>query len=204
MAWMIVAAVLSPVVLMTHPYHQTFQFFHVALFLLWIFVARTVLEWGAGHAVRRIAIVAAVVVCAIPSTLHYLNVKWHDDQHPFAGLSVDAYAVVERLRQADPDRTVVMQHYPDRPSLITILAERRSLLAWARYARDSGPLKADIDVFFNSLGGNANNSIALLERHHVTHVLETVGVDKIDPALLRRLEPVLVTPTYRLYAVHGG
>jgi len=201
MAWMIVAAVLSPVVLMTHPYHQTFQFFHVALFVLWIFVARAVFAWGCGHPARQIAIVAVVILCAIPSTLHYLNVKWHDDQHPFAGLGDDADAVVESLRQTDPDRTVVMQRYPDRPSLITLLAERRSLLAWARYARDSGPLKADIDAFFASSTGDPGRSWSLLTRNHVTHVLETVGGDRIHPDVLRSLHPILVTPTYRLYAV---
>ncbi len=201
MAWMIVGGAMSPLVLMTHPYHQTFQFFHVTLFLLWIFVARAVFDWTGEGTRRRMVLSTAVVLCAIPSTLHYLQVKWHDDQHPFAGIGADALAVVERLRQEDPDRTVVMQRYPDRPSFITVLAERRSLLAWARYARDSGPLKADIDAFFNSSARDPREGWSLLARNHVTHVLETVGGDRIHPDVLRSLHAILVTPTYRLYAV---
>lgn len=202
MAWMIVLGAAAPLAVISRPYHQTFQFFHVGLYLLWLFVARTLIEWTDGHTWRRATAGALVVALAIPSTLHYLDVKWHDDRHPFAAVGADAFRVIDYLRLEDPDHTVLVQHYPDRPSLLSMLAERRTLLGWARYARDSGSLREEIDAFFDSARrGQPEDARSFLTRHHVTDVLETVGGDRIHPDVLRSLHLVVDTPTFRLYTV---
>jgi hypothetical protein len=204
MAWMIVTGVASPLLLISHPYHQTFQFLHLSLYLLWIFVALTVFDRTRGQPWRRAVVIAAVILSTTPSTLHYLLVKWSDDRHPFVSVDADALTVVDYLRREDPDHTVLIQHYPDRPFFISLLAERRTVLAWARYARDSAPLRAEIDAFFDSARGDPTGARSILTRHHVTHVLETVGSDHIHPDLLRSLRPLVITPAFRLYAVPPG
>lgn len=201
MAWMIVVGVVSPFFLISQPYHQTFQFLQLSLFLLWIFAARAVFLVTDGHAWQRAAVVAAVVMAALPSTVHYLQVKWHDDRQPFAIVDPDLMTVIDYLKRQDPDRTVLLQHYPDRPCLACTLSERRTVLAWARYARDSAPLRAEIDAFFTSHGAGPEQAWAILTRHEVTHVLEAVGNDRIHPDVLQSLQVVVVTPTLRLYAV---
>jgi hypothetical protein len=201
MAWMIVGGAMSALVVVTQPYHQTFQCFHVSLYLLWIFVAKTVLERTALLPARRLVAVGVVMLLAVPSTFHYLGVKWHDDEHAYAVLDRDALAIVDSLQRTDPERTMVLGHYPDNPSFIAVLAERRTVLAWARYARNSGAVRADIDRLFRSADDPASDPWTLLAQHRVTHVVEAVGRDRIRPDFLASLQPVLVTPTYRLYAV---
>jgi hypothetical protein len=201
LAWIVVAGAASPLVIVTRPYHQTFQVFHLSLYVLWLFVAREVVETAGRQRPRQIATVALVLVCAMPATIHYLQVKWRDRAYSFARVGADERKVVERLRTEDPSKTILLTHYPDRPSMIQILAARRSVLAWARYARDTAPLQAEIDWFFRSSGAPPEDAWWFLARSGATHVLETVGVDRINPVVLAALTPVVQTDSLRLYEV---
>jgi hypothetical protein len=200
LAWIVVAGAASPLFVVTQPYHQTFHVFHLSLFVLWLFVAREIIDATRAHAWRRAAIIVAVLACATPSTLHYLQDKWTDGERPFAYVGIGEQLVAERLR-AEPPGTVLLAHYPDRPSLISILAERRVVLAWARYARNVAPLQAEIDDFFQSEHRSFGEAQSLLARSGATHLLETVGIDHINPELLARLAPVVSTGSLRLYEI---
>jgi hypothetical protein len=201
LAWIVVAGAASPLFVVTQPYHQTFHVFHLSLFVLWVFVAREIVDATRAHAWRRAALIVAVLACATPSTIHYLQGKWTDGERPFAYVGISEQLVAKRLRAEPSTGTVLLAHYPDRPSLISILAERRVVLAWARYARNVAPLQAEIDGLFQSEHRSFAEAQAALARSGATHLLETVGVDRINPELLARLVPVVSTGSLRLYEI---
>jgi hypothetical protein len=142
-----------------------------------------------------------VVAIAVPSTIHYLEVKWHDVRHPFWTFTRDGLAVVDVLRREDLESTVVTHRFPGGASIFAVLSERRVLLAWAAYARgvQARVLEAEIDDFFHDATADPHKSWSML-RHHRTHVIEITG-DRINPRIREQLTPVLVTPMYRLLAV---
>lgn len=199
LAWTIVAGAAIPLGVVTEPYHQTFHPYHASLYLLWVFVACEAVGRTRGWHLGDGAVIAAVIIAAVPSTVHYLQVKWTDVG--FAHIDRDVSLIADRLRQEDPARTVFLQRYPQGPSFVSLLAGRRTVLAWAQYTRNTAPLAAEIDQFFQSAAGDPAEAWSTLIAHHVTHVVETVGRDRIHPDVLGRLEPLLVTGTLRLYAV---
>ncbi len=199
LAWTIVAGAAFPLVVVTEPNHQTFHTYHTSLFLLWIVAARDVLRWTRHSWWARGLLVAAVLIAALPSTVHYLRLKWTDPL--FGHINRDTFTVADRLRQEDFARTVLLHRYPQGPSFVALLAERRTVLAWAQYARASAPVAEEVDQFFQSADGNAAGAWSTLIRYRVTHVVETVGRDHIHADVLCRLRPLLVTRTLKLYAV---
>jgi hypothetical protein len=201
LAYTIVAGALSPLFVVTQPYHQTFNMYQATLYLLWLFVASEAVRWTRGSAGRGVLIVTAILAIAVPSTVHYLRVKWGD--YAFAGVNEDTHQLANRLRLEDPERTVLLHRYPQGPSFLVILAGRRTVLAWASYSRGMVPVEEEIDYFFQSAERDPMPAWQTLRRHHVTHIVETVGRDRIHPLVLQRLHPVLSTPTLRLYAVPG-
>ena len=199
MAWSTVAGAAIPLAFVTDPYHQTFHPFHIGLFFLWIFTARAVVEWGQGRRWRTAVAVAAVVLVAVPSTVHYLRLKWSDVEFGF--ITNDTVAVADFLRAQDPARTVFIARYPQGPSFLTLFSERRTVLAWAQYVRNSYVLQQEIEQFFQSAKFSPAPAWELLRYYHVTHVIETVERDHIHAAVRCRLQPVFTTPTLRVLAV---
>ena len=201
LAWMVVAGALVPLVIVTSPYHQTFMFFQAGLFVLWIFVARMVVPRGPHAGWRRPVASALVVALAIPSTVHYLHEKWTDRRHLFATIDAEALVIVNALRATDRDRTVVLHRYPSGPSFFSMLSERRVVLAWAPYERESQPLERSVNDFFRSAdGARPEQAWRTVVDNHVTHVVVNEA-DNVHPEVLCRLQPVIATHHYRLYAV---
>jgi hypothetical protein len=198
-AWTIVAGAAIPIVVVTDPYHQTFHTFHASLYLFWMFTARTVIAWGRPQRWRTALAVAATLAIAVPSTVHYLRFKWSDVEFGF--VTNDMAAVGEYLRHEDPSRTVFIARYPQGPSFITLYSTRRTVLAWAQYTRGTEVLQDEIDRFFQSADQNPESAWKTLMRYHVTHVVETIGRDRIHEDVRCRLEPILETKTLRLLAV---
>jgi hypothetical protein len=198
LAWTIVAGAAFPLVVITEPYHQTFHTYQTSLYLLWIFVAFEAFRWGTTRR-RRVLVAALLMIAAVPSTVHYLHVKWRDSG--FAAINRDSYDIATRLRQEDFAHTVFLERYPQGPSFIGLLAERRTVLAWAGYSRDALGDIDEINQFFTSADGDPAVALKILERFHVTHVVETVGRDHIHPRVMCHLTALLYTPTLRLYAV---
>jgi hypothetical protein len=199
MAWSSVAGAAIPLAFVTEPYHQTFHPFHLGLFFLWIFTARTVVDWGRGQRWRTAVAVTAVVLVAVPSTVHYLRLKWSDVEFGF--ITNDTVKVGDFLRSQDPARTVFIARYPQGPSFLTLFSQRRTVLAWAQYVRDSAILQDEIEQFFQSAKFSPAAAWELLRYYHVTHVVETVDRDHIHEAVRCRLQPVFTTPTLRVLAV---
>lgn len=69
-----------------------------------------------------------------------------EDRRVFEGIGT-----ILELGQQEFDRTIFLQRYPQGPSFVSILAERRTVLAWSHYARGSEPL-AEEDRRVLSLG----------------------------------------------------
>lgn len=185
LAWSIVAAYLASTFIVSVPYHETVQIHQLALFLMAVFAAQGVM------AVRnpRTRVVTALVVTAlaVPSTLQYVQRKWQDaTRPPLALASTDDVAAAGFLRDSDPDRTVLLHDRPNDPTLLGILAERRSVLSWAGYVRGSGERRADVEAFFAS--PDAATATAILKKYRPTYVVEYLDRDKINPQVRDQLE----------------
>jgi len=199
MAWTTVAGLAIPIVFVTDPYHQTFHPFHLGLYFLWIFAARAAIEWGRGQRWRTAVAAVALITVAVPSTMHYLRLKWSDVEFGF--ITNDTVEVAEFLRSQDPARTVFIARYPQGPSFLTLFSERRTVLAWAQYVRGSRVLQEEIDEFFQSAKFSPTAAWDLLRYYHVTHVVEAIDRDHIHEDVRCRLQPVFTTRTLRVLAV---
>jgi len=200
-AWVVVAGIAIPFVLVTEPYNDTLQFYQVGLYPLWIFVAATLIALaGKDRTLGSVAIAAAIAV-SLPSSVHYLSRKWHDNARPaLAALTKTEIDIANYLRTRDPDTTVVLNNRPLEPSPLTVLSERRVVLAWGRYAVGSGERLREVEAFF---GGSrtVENTLAILRKHRVTHVIVHTGRDRVPPDVIAMLKPVMGDDEVKLYEV---
>jgi hypothetical protein len=203
LAWIVVAGVAIPCVIATEPYNDTLQFHVTGLYVLWIFTAvalNDLLERRA--AVGRVALVA-VLVLALPSSLHFLARKWGDGgREPRVAMTREERTVAEYLRNFDPDTTVVLHDRPLAPSLTTIVAARRVVLGWdVSYSAVGGEGRLrDVNAFYASADGNPAEAMDILRRYAVTHVIVRAD-DRVHPAVIDGLRPLLRLPGVSLYAV---
>jgi hypothetical protein len=197
-AWMVVAGVTIPFVIVTIPYHQTLHFYQMALFLLPVFVARVLSRLSPG--VRELAVAATLLVAA-PTTSHYLWRKWTDEQRPFAVATAAHQQIAGYLRTLDHESTVILHNRPQDPSLLAILSERRTVLAWWRYVRGSDARRGEVERFFRSSTGDPVRALRVLRTYEVTHVVEDVRGDRIHPDVRARLKPIMRAEQLVLYEV---
>ena len=208
LAWIVVAGVAIPFVVVTDPYVDTLQFYLTGLYILWLFVAVALAALTARNAAAGGVAIALVFALALPSSLHYLSRKWTDDQRaPKASLSREELTIADYLRaNTDPETTVVLHDRPLSPSLMTIVSERRIVLGWdVKYSAVGGEARlADVDALFSSADrgpAGAADAWATLQRYKVTHLLVRNTSDRVSPMLLARLRPVLTFDAVSLYAV---
>ena len=197
-AWMVVAGVAIPFVIVTIPYHQTLHFYQMALFVLPLFVARAL--WRLSPGPRTLAVAVTFLVAA-PTTGHYLWRKWTDDRRPFAVATTAHQEIAARLRFLDHESTVVLHARPQDPSLLTILSERRTVLAWWRYVRGSDARRNEVEQFFRSAGGDPDRALRTLRAYEVTHVVQDVRRDRIHPEVIARLRLIVRADALVLYEV---
>jgi hypothetical protein len=201
LGWIVTVGVLLPFVIVTEPYHDTLQFYQTALFVLWIFTARMVLRPGRVP-VGRAALIVLTVALAVPSSLHYVREKSGDGpRHLLARLGPGELRIADYLRGLDPARTVILHDRPLEPSLLSIVSERRTVLAWARYVTGSEARRHDVERFFASDDRSTGADLETLRRYEVTHVVERPGRDRIDPAVLAHLRVVIKALDATLYEV---
>jgi hypothetical protein len=108
--------------------------------------------------------------------------------------------IAEYLRGKDPVSTVVLNNRPLEPSLLTVLSERRVVLAWGRYAVGSGERLGEVNAFY---GGSrtTENTLNILKKHNVTHVVVHPGRDRVPADVLAKLRVVMGDDEVRLYEV---
>ncbi len=206
LAWTAVAGVAVPFVVATDPYVDTLQFYQAGLYVLWIFTATTLMSLTFRPFIR-IAVVTLAIAASVPSSIHYLAMKWTDDRRPpVAALNRDEIVVADFLRTTDPTTTVFLDDDPTVPSLVAILAERRTVLAWGRtyYAVGSATRAREVNRFFQSAARTPEVAIDVLRRHHVTHVIVRADRDHVHSGALAQLKPLLQLPTLTLYGVPSG
>jgi len=145
-----------------------------------------------------------LIAVAVPSTGHYLRRTWTDHRRPYAQITRTELPIVALLRKSDPERTVVLHNRPRRSTLVRILAERRSLLAWSNYARGSDQRRMDVEAFFASASGSAAQASDVLQRYRPTHVLEYRKVDRIHPEVRARLQLLFQNADVALYAARAS
>jgi hypothetical protein len=153
--------------------------------------------------IGAVAVVATIAV-ALPSSSHYLERRWTDQQRPArVDLSASEIKIAEYLRnKTDPETTVILHDRPLSPSLTTILAERRIVLGWdVTYSAVGGQDRLrDVSRFFSSAAGNPDAAFESLGRLHVTHVIVRDD-DRVHPAVLARLHMLMQFPGAALYSV---
>jgi hypothetical protein len=83
---------------------------------------------------------------------------------------------------------------------MAVLSERRIVLAWSRYAVGSGERLGDVNAFY---GGSRTleNTLNILRKYHVTHVLVHPARDRVPPEALAKLTLVMGDNETKLYAV---
>lgn len=199
LAWMALAGVGLPFVLVTDPYNDTLQFYQTGLYLMWIFTAVAIVSM---RGTRRPLAIAAAFALALPPSIHFLRDKWNDDPlHPMAGAARGERLIAEYLRGLDRDRTVMLHDRPAAPSLLVILSERRSVLSWAPYVTGSEERRADVEQFFGSADGDPQQALETLTKYDVTHVVVRRQRDRVHPQVLASLRQLLGTPEAILYEV---
>lgn len=200
LAWTIVAAVVPPFVISIAPNsYETMHFHQLTLFLLPIFVARAVMSSPSNA--RRVAAAALIIAVSLPSTVHYVHRKWRDGERPHTEFLAQEARVAELLRQYDPDRTVFLHNQPRRASLVAVVSERRSVLAWGGYVRNSRVRERDINRFYRSADSTDAEALTVLHTYQPTHVVAYPATDRIHPAVLGRLRVVFRSPDVVLYEV---
>jgi hypothetical protein len=197
LAWSVVAALVTSTFIVSIPYHETTQVHQLALFLMAIFAAKGVTSWRNQR--TRFATAVIAIALAIPSTLQYLHRKWNDREHLLVATSRGEETIASFLRSTDPERTVVLHDRPNDPTILGILSERRSVLAWSGYVRGSEARLRDVDAFFAS--PDAAEAMEILRRYHPSHVVEYAGRDHINPTVRDRLQFVLQAHDVTLYRV---
>jgi hypothetical protein len=200
-AWVVVAGIAIPFVLVTEPYNDTLQFYQVGLYVLWIFTAAALMGLVRKDRTLGSVAIAAAIAVSLPSSVHYLSRKWHDGERPaLAGLTKMEIDIADYLRTRDPETTVILNNRPLEPSPLAVLSERRVVLAWGRYAVGSGERLREVEAFF---GGSrtVENTLAILRKHHVTHVVVHTGRDRVPPEVIGMLKPVMGDDEVKLYEV---
>ncbi len=200
-AWGVVAGIAIPFVIATEPYNDTLQFYQVALYLLWIFTAAALASVLATRRLFAAIVVLAALVASLPSSAHYLARKWHDDDRPaLAALTQMEMQIADYLRAEDPQATVVLNDRPLDPSLLAVLSERRLVLAWGRYAVGSGERLGEVNAFYSG-SRTLENTLAILRKHAVTHVVIHKARDRTAADVLQRLRLVMGDQDVELYEV---
>jgi len=173
--------------------------------VMWIFTAYWLVEFARRHAAAGPIAIAAAIVAAFPSSGHYLAWKWTEQQRPpRVALTREELAIAERLRDFDPDTTVVLHDRPLSPSLTTIVSARRIVLGWdVRYSAVGGEARLrEVNRFYSSATApEPGAAFDVLRKYHVTHVIVREPEDQVHPAVLAHLRPVLVRPGVILYEV---
>jgi hypothetical protein len=204
LGWTVLAGLAIPVVLATDPYVDTLNFYVTGLYVLWIFTASALVAFARAH--RRVGwvAVAAATAATLPSSMHYLERRWTDQERPGrVDIGAAEIRIADFLRaRTDPETTVVLHSRPNSPSLTTILAERRIVLGWdVTYSAVGGEERLrDVNRFYSSRDGNALAALDTLKRYHVTHVIVR-DEDRVHPAVLNRLHLVMQIPGAALYTV---
>ena len=127
----------------------------------------------------------------------------HDQSVTEIDLSRSELSIAAYLQTQNPDTTVILHDDPTAPSLLAIVSERRVVLGWGRpyYAIGSEARVREVDRLFRSASGKPDEAIETLRRYSVTHVVVRADRDRVSPALLARLTPVMTFPDAALYAV---
>lgn len=205
LAWTVIAGVAIPFVVATDPYVDTLQFYQAGLYVLWIFTAAALIGFARRHG--RAAGAAAIVLAlaaGLPSSIHYLAMKWSDNLRPPIGtLSPGELAIGAALRTTDAEQTVFLDDRPAEASLLAIVAERRTVLAWGRpyYAVGSESRAREVNRFYASATRTPEVALDVLRRNHVTHVVVHAARNRVHAGALSALQPLLRFPDVTLYAV---
>ena len=204
-AWTAAAGVAVPFVLTTDPYVDTLQFYLAGLYVMWIFAALALVQYARRHPTIGPIAIAAAIGAAFPSSGHYLAWKWTEQQRPpRVALTREELAIAERLRDFDPETTVVLHDRPLSPSLTTIVSARRIVLGWdVRYSAVGGEERLrEVNRFYNSATApEPGPAFDILRKYHVTHVIVRNPDDHVHPGVLAHLRPVLERPGVVLYEV---
>ncbi|HKB11135.1 MAG TPA: hypothetical protein VKD69_10785 [Vicinamibacterales bacterium] len=206
LAWTVLSGIAVPFVLTTVPYVDTLQFYLAGLYVMWIFAAVALVAYARRHPTSGAIAIAAALIAAFPSSGHYLAWKWTDQTRPpRVALTAEEVEIAERLREFDPETTVVLHDRPLTPSLTTIVAARRIVLGWdVRYSAVGGEERLrDVNRFYNSAAGDSAGALDILRKYQITHVIVRPQDDRVHPAVLAALKPILERPTVGLYAVPG-
>ena len=198
LAWTIVILWLTSTFIVSVPYHETVQVHQLALFLMAIFASQGVMDLR--HPRARVAAAIIALAFAVPSTVQYLHRKWDDPSRPpMAVTEPGEQSVAALLRDTDPERTILLHDRPNDPTLLGILSERRSVLAWAGYVRGHEERQGDVEAFFAS--PDTARASDILRKYHPTHVVEYLDRDHINPQVRDQLQLVLRKGNVALYRV---
>jgi hypothetical protein len=208
MGWIVIVACLLPFVVTVLPPPNGVQPYVAGLLFAWIFaVDGWIGRLGGAPVWRWLGLLIAFVISAVPLCHYAAQAVTRQAGEPWVASSSDDRIVADALNRLDPEKVVVLHDNPEEPSLISIMAQRRVVVAWLDTVgwadrTESDARASEVDAFFTGHLG-ASEGRAMLRRYHVTHVVEHLERDHIDQDLLAVLVPIVRTPGARLYEVSG-
>ena len=206
LGWGVVAGIAIPFVIVTEPYNDTLQFYQVGLYLLWIFTAAALMSLRAPGTARPVSLPSrSRLRCRCPRRFTTSRGSGTTHERP-ALVRIDRNGDRDRRRicaSRDPQTTVVLNNRPLEPSLLAVLSERRVVLAWGRYAVGSRERLREVEAFY---GGTRTleNTLNILRKHSVTHVVVHPERDRVPAEVLAMLRLVMGDAAVQLYEVPDG
>jgi hypothetical protein len=207
LAWIVILGIAMSCVVDVAPFPNSLQTYLFALYMLWPFAVYTVWPPGARRSPTRWVATALLVALSVPATAHYaLAAHGASAGQPLTRLDAADLGIIRYLRRSGGNRTMLLHSNPLWPSLYSIESERPVVLAWSSYVEGDGnpdvdALSSEVAAFFGSPAKVGVNDVGLLHRYHVTHVIERVATDQINPQVLQQLHLVTGAPGVRLYEV---
>jgi hypothetical protein len=207
LAWIIILGIGASFVVDVAPFPNSLQTYLFALFLLWPFAVYAIWPPAARSSGMRWMATLALVGLSVPATAHYARAAHAASSgEPLTRFNAADLGIVRYLRRSDLESTMLLHSNPLWPSLYSIESERRVVLAWSSYVEGNGNpdvdrLSAEIAAFFGSSTRMGANDLGFLRRYRVTHVIERLATDQVNPQILAQLRLVSGTPEVRLYEV---
>jgi hypothetical protein len=207
LGWIVLLGVTIPFFISIAPFPNSIQTYQFALFALSLFTARVLWPPNAGPTALRVGATAIVLALSVPSTLHYARAAHNATADPpLLELGAADQRIIRYLRRTDPRTTMMLHSNTLYPSVYSVESERRIVLGWSSYV--SGDENPEVDAlseriarFFGSPSSTGSDDADLLKRYAVTHVIERVASDQLNPNVVQQLRLVTGSPAVRLYEV---
>jgi hypothetical protein len=209
MAWVVLGACLTPFLMTVEPHPNGVQLYVPGLLFAWVFATDALVGRDNHVRGRWWAVIGLVfAVSALPLWHYAIQSADRSNRSPWVLGHTDDRLIAGILKGTNPGQVVILHDNPGDPSLMSVMAQRRVVIAWSDTVGWADPTESErraeeVEAFF---GGrmNLDQAQALWRRYRITHVLVHPDRDHVDPAVLGYLQLAAAGAESRLYTVPEG